>query len=78
VENDLLENINRNLEVVIALLLRSLPGADAASLRDRVLMLAAIGMRPKDMAKVLGKSANHINKELSVGRSTTKKGKSKR
>jgi hypothetical protein len=78
VENELLENINRNLEVVIALLLQSLPGADAASLRDRVLMLESIGMRPKDMAKVLGKSANHINKELSVGRSTTKKGRSKK
>jgi hypothetical protein len=75
-ENELLENINRNLEVVIALLLRSLPGADAANLRDRVLLLETIGMRPKDMAKVLGKSANHINKELSVGRSTKKKGRS--
>ena len=73
-EHELLENINRNLEVVIALLLRSLPGADAASLRDRVSMLEAIGMRPKDMAKVLGKSANRINKELSVGRRSTKKG----
>ena len=76
-ENELLENINRNLEVVIALLLRSLPGADAASFQDRVLMLEAIGMRPKDMAKVLGKSANHINKELSVGRSA-RKGRSKK
>ena len=76
-ENELLENINRNLEVVIALLLRSLPGSDAASLRDQVLMLKGIGMRPKDMAKVLGKSANHINKELSVGRSM-KKGTSKK
>jgi hypothetical protein len=41
-------------------------------------MLEAIGMRPKDMAKVLGKSANHINKELSVARSTTKKGRPKK
>jgi hypothetical protein len=76
VENELLENINRNLEVIVGLLLRSLPGSDAASLRDRVLMLEAMGMRPKDMAKVLGKSANHINKELSVGRSATKERRS--
>jgi hypothetical protein len=74
VENELLENINRNLEVVIALLLRSLPGADAASLQDRALMLEAIGMRPKDMAKVLGKSANHINKELSVAGARRRRG----
>jgi hypothetical protein len=70
----MLENINRNREVVIALMLRSLPGADAASLRDRVFMLESIGIRPKDMARVLGKSTNHINKELSVGRRSTKKG----
>jgi hypothetical protein len=74
-EHELLENINRNLEVVVALLLRGVPSADAASLRDRVFMLGAIGMRPKDMAKVLGKSTSHINKELSVGRNAAKKKK---
>jgi hypothetical protein len=74
VEKELLENINRNLEVIVGLLLRSLPGSDASSLQHRVLMLKAMGMRPKDMARVLGKSANHINKELSVGRSARKKG----
>jgi hypothetical protein len=78
VENELLENINRNLEVVVGLLLRSLPGSEAASLRDRVRMLDGMGMRPKDIAKVLGKSANHINKELSVGRSPTTKRRSKK
>jgi hypothetical protein len=78
VENELLENINRNLEVVVGLLLRSLPGSEAASLRDRVLMLDGMGVRPKDIARVLGKSANHINKELSVGRSPTTKRRSKK
>ena len=77
-ENELLENINRNLEVVVGLLLRSLPGSEAASLRDRVRMLDGMGMRPKDIARVLGKSANHINKELSVGRNPTTKRRSKK
>ena len=77
-ENDLLENINRNLEVIVGLLLRSLPDSDSASLRDRVLMLEGMGMRPKDMARILGKSASHINKELSVGRSATRKVTSKK
>lgn len=77
-ENELLENINRNLEVVVGLLLRSLPGSEAASLRDRVRMLDGMGMRPKDIARVLGKSANHINEELSVGRSPTTKRRSKK
>ena len=72
-ENELLENINRNLEVIIGLLLRSLPDTEAASLRDRILMLTAMGMRPNEIARVLGKSANHVNKELSIGRSTEQK-----
>jgi hypothetical protein len=65
-ENELLESINRNLEVVIALLLRSLPGADAASLRDRVLMLEAIGMRPRDMAKVT-RQISEPHKQRTIG-----------
>lgn len=77
-EKELLESLNRNLEVIVGLLLRSLPDSGTASLRDRVRMLKAMGMRPKDMAKVLGKSANHINKELSIGRGATKKGRSKK
>jgi DNA-binding CsgD family transcriptional regulator len=78
-ENELLENINRNLEVIIGLLLRSLPDSEAASLRDRILMLTAMGMRPNEIARALGKSANHVNKELSIGRSTEqKRGKTKK
>ena len=78
-ENELLENINRNLEVIIGLLLRSLPDTEAASLRDRILMLTAMGMRPNEIARALGKSANHVNKELSIGRSTEqKRGKTKK
>jgi hypothetical protein len=69
-ENELLENINRNLEVIIGLLLRTLPDSEAASLRDRALMLAAMGMRPNEIARALGKTASHINKELSIGRRT--------
>jgi DNA-binding CsgD family transcriptional regulator len=78
-ENELLENINRNLEVIIGLLLRSIPDSEAASLRDRILMLTAMGMRPNEIARALGKSANHVNKELSIGRSTEqKRGKTKK
>ena len=60
-------------EVIVGLLLRSLPDSGAASLKDRVLMLEALGMRPKDMARVLGKSVSHINKELSIGRGVRKR-----
>lgn len=78
-ENELLENINRSLHIIIGLLLQSLPGSDTASLRDQILSLTARGMRPNEIARALGKSANHINKELSLGRSRNqKKGRSKK
>jgi DNA-directed RNA polymerase specialized sigma24 family protein len=72
-DRELLENINRNLEVIIALLVQNLPDPDAVSLRERVLTLDAVGMRPKDIAKVLGKSPSHVSKELSLGRGAAKK-----
>jgi hypothetical protein len=72
-EKELLENINRNLGVIIGLLLRSLPDSDAAHLRGRILMLNNMGMRPKDIASVLGKSTNHINVELSLARNPKQK-----
>jgi DNA-binding CsgD family transcriptional regulator len=75
VEKEMLETINRNLEVIISLLLRSLPDSDAAHLRGRILMLSAMGMRPKDIARVLGKSTNHINVELSMARNPEKDAK---
>jgi len=78
-ENELLENINGNLEIIIGLLLQSLPGSDTRSLRDQILSLTARGMRPNEIARALGKSANHVSKELSLGRGTKqKKGKSKK
>ncbi len=77
-ENELLETINRNLEVIISLLLRNLPDSDAAHLRGRILMLTDIGMRPKDIARVLGKSTNHINVELSTARNSKKKKRGKK
>ncbi len=77
-ENELLETINRNLEVIISLLLRSLPDSDAAHLRGRILTLSDIGMRPKDIARVLGKSTHHINVELSMARNPKKKKRGKK
>ena len=72
-ENELLQTINRNLEVIIGLPLRNLPDSDANHLRGRILMLSDMGMRPKDIARVLGKSENHVNVELSNARNPKKK-----
>jgi hypothetical protein len=78
-EKELLERIDRNLQIVVGLLLQGVPGADTRTLLDQINDLTARGMRPNEIARALGKSANHINKELSLGRSRKqKKGRSKK
>ncbi len=75
--SELIENINTNLEVVIGLLIRMLPDSNDAQVRDRVLMLKGMGMRPKDIAKALATSPNNVNVVLSQSRKAGSK-KSKR
>jgi hypothetical protein len=71
-EDELLKKINTNLQVVIGLMLRSLPDSDAAHLRGRILMLNDMGMPRKDIARVLGKSTHHIDVEISLARKPKK------
>jgi len=76
--SELIENINANLEVVIGLLVRMLPDSNDAQVRDRVLMLKGMGMRPKDIAKALATSTNNVNVVLSQSRQRAGGKKSKR
>ena len=72
-----IQELNRRLGVVIALLLRSLPtGGDGLSLRDQIRLLSELGVRPKDIAEILGRSSTYISKEL-VGIRKGKKGQKK-
>ncbi len=54
-----------------------LPDSNDAQVRDRVLMLKGMGMRPKDIAKALATSPNNVNVVLSQSRKAGSK-KSKR
>ena len=74
----LLKNINSNLEIIIGLLLRTLPDSDATHLRERIRMLSNMGMRPKDIAKVLGKSTNQVHVTLSQSRNLSKNRKGRK
>jgi hypothetical protein len=76
-EEELLENINKSLEVIIGLLLRGLPDSDTAHVRGRILMLRDLGMRPREIARVLGKTENHINVVLSHSRKPAKERRKK-
>lgn len=56
--------LNRRLGVVISLLLRIIPREGGISLKEQVRILDDLGMRPRDMAEILGRTQPHINKEL--------------
>ena len=60
-----LESTNRLLKVVIALMLR--PKDDKPiTLRQQIEVLYGLGIRPAEIAEILGRTATHVNKELSV------------
>ena len=66
--------LKQRLGIVIALLLKSLPkSADGLSLRDQVQILSELGMRPKDIAEILGRTQGYVTKELSGLRKNKKK-----
>ncbi len=63
--NELLEELGQKIDIVAALLLRSVPkNIEGLSLKEQIRLLKGFGVRPVDMAKIIGKSQNHINKEL--------------
>jgi len=72
-----LQELNKRLGVVIALLVRALPkGKDGLSLREQVELLAELGVRPKDIAEILGRTQTYVGKELaSLRKRKTKSGK---
>ena len=62
-EKNTLESTNRLLKVIVALLLR---GRDeqALTLRQRIEVLNDLGLKPVEIAEILGRTNTHINKEL--------------
>lgn len=65
IERNALLEVNKRLGIVIALLLKALPkGHDAMSLRDQVQLLSELGVRPKDIAEILGRTQTYVGKEL--------------
>jgi len=63
--NKQLSELNKQLGVMILLLLRMIPrDGPIISLKEQVRILDSLGMRPRDIADLLGRTATHINKEL--------------
>jgi len=61
--SDSMESTNRLLKVIIAVLIRG--GENQMHLRQQIETLSNLGLRPIEIAEILGKTSTHINKELS-------------
>jgi len=60
----LLGEINRRLEVIIAILAnQSSDSSMKRSLRDQIKILDSYGMRPSEIARVINRTPNYINKQ---------------
>ncbi|GMP01622.1 hypothetical protein TM239_29100 [Bradyrhizobium sp. TM239] len=69
---DPLESTNRLLKVIIAVLIRG--GDNPMPLKQQIETLNGLGLRPIEIAEILGKTSTHINKELSGLRKRARKG----
>lgn len=69
--SDAMESTNRLLKVIIAVLIRG--GEKQMPLKQQIETLSSLGMRPIEIAEILGKTSTHINKELSGIRKQTKR-----
>lgn len=75
-ETTLLSSINKRLEVIINLLLQQpVSEADVRTVREQVQLLHAAGLKPKEIAEILGKTSVYVNKEISGLRKTGKVGR---
>ena len=65
------QETNRLLKVMIGLLARSKQDR-VATLRDQIGVLTDLGLAPSEIAEILGRSGNYVNKELSELRKINK------
>jgi hypothetical protein len=60
-----IQELNRNIEVMIGLLLRLLTkNHEGLSLKDQISVLDELGVRPVSIAKIVGRTPKHVGKEL--------------
>lgn len=65
--NTELQETNKRLEVIIALLLRLVPKEnDGLTMRDQIALLDDLGMQPRDIARIIERTQSYVNKELTV------------
>jgi hypothetical protein len=73
-ELEQLESLNRNTEVMIALLLRLISrDNNPLPLKEQIALLDGLGVRPVSIASIVGKTPGHVSKELVSIRRAKKK-----
>jgi hypothetical protein len=64
---ELLQETNRKLGVVIALLANSIdPGKNTTKLRDQIRVFNQYGLKPSEIAGILNRTPKFISKEMSL------------
>ena len=63
IDLDSVESTNRLLRVIISLLLRR-DGEQALTVKQQIETLHRLNVRPAEIAQILGRTATHVNKEL--------------
>ena len=66
-----LQSTNKLLRVIVALLLRR-RDEQTLNLRQQIEILNDLGIKPVEIAEILGRNNTYINKELSVIRKSRK------
>jgi DNA-directed RNA polymerase specialized sigma24 family protein len=67
------DSTNSLLRVIVALLLRR-KDEQLLPLKQQVQILDDLGLRPTEIAKILGRSSTYVNKELVGIRKSSKRG----
>jgi hypothetical protein len=70
-DKNTLESTNKLLKVIIALLLRG--SEKVPKLRQQIEALADLGLKPVEIADILGRTNTYVNKELFGIRKSRKK-----
>lgn len=70
--SDALALTNKLLKIIVALLLRG-KSEEPLTLRERIAILSDLGLKPAEIADVLGRTNTYVSKELSGIRKTRKK-----
>lgn len=64
-EEKLLKDIKKRLEVIVNLIMRQIAqNSDEFSFRSQIKLLSSFGLKPKEISEILGKPNTYVNKEL--------------